>query len=208
MRRFRPRLTYANVVSTLCLFILLGGTAWAVAANSVGTAQLKNGAVTNPKIAANAVGTGKVADHSLFAQDFAPGQVGPRQFDVHVPEDEFLNVPEVNGLRLLAHCKSLNPDNHTGVYLALRAHSSVESVGVSGFGEINGTFHAITAQDEDGYLLVNLVQTSGGGVAANFDVLARNVQSPNKWTHWVIGLYNDGSGHGCGLWGNISPPSN
>jgi hypothetical protein len=26
-RRFRPRLTYANVVSTACLFILLGGGA-------------------------------------------------------------------------------------------------------------------------------------------------------------------------------------
>ena len=74
MRRLRPRLTYANVVSTLCLFILLGGTAWAVAANSVGTTQLKKGAVTNPKLAANAVGTGKVIDHSLFARDLAPGQ--------------------------------------------------------------------------------------------------------------------------------------
>src|SRR2546421_305995 len=29
MRRLRPRLTYANVVSTLCLFILLGGGAYA-----------------------------------------------------------------------------------------------------------------------------------------------------------------------------------
>src|SRR5947209_7153109 len=27
--RFRPRLTYANVISTVCLFVLLGGGAWA-----------------------------------------------------------------------------------------------------------------------------------------------------------------------------------
>ena len=73
LRRLRLRLTYANVVSTLCLFILLGGTAWAVAANSVGTAQLKDGAVTNPKLAVNAVGTGKVIDGSLLARDVKPG---------------------------------------------------------------------------------------------------------------------------------------
>ena len=27
----RKHLTYANVISTLCLFIVLGGTSWAVA---------------------------------------------------------------------------------------------------------------------------------------------------------------------------------
>jgi hypothetical protein len=50
---FRPRLTYSNVVSTICLFLLLGGAAWAapkLAKNSVGTRQLKNGAVTGAKV--------------------------------------------------------------------------------------------------------------------------------------------------------------
>jgi hypothetical protein len=50
----RPHLTYANVVSTICLFLLLGGVAWAadtqLAKNSVGTPQLKNGAVTGAKV--------------------------------------------------------------------------------------------------------------------------------------------------------------
>jgi hypothetical protein len=53
MHRFRPRLTYANVVSTLCLFIVLGGGAYAATqlpSNSVGTPQLKADAVTSPKI--------------------------------------------------------------------------------------------------------------------------------------------------------------
>jgi hypothetical protein len=43
MRRVRDRLTYANVVSTLCLFLLLGGEAYAATQlpkNSVGTKQL------------------------------------------------------------------------------------------------------------------------------------------------------------------------
>lgn len=54
MRALSSKLTYANVISTLCLFLVLGGGA-AVAAgqlgpNSVGTRQLRNAAVTGPKI--------------------------------------------------------------------------------------------------------------------------------------------------------------
>jgi hypothetical protein len=50
----RSHLTYSNIVSTICLFLLLGGVAYAASAlapNSVGTKQLKNGAVTLKKIA-------------------------------------------------------------------------------------------------------------------------------------------------------------
>jgi hypothetical protein len=52
-KALRSSLTYSNVVSTLCLFLLLGGVAYAasqLAPNSVGTKQLKNGAVTLKKI--------------------------------------------------------------------------------------------------------------------------------------------------------------
>ncbi|MFN8215967.1 MAG: hypothetical protein U0R71_05165 [Solirubrobacterales bacterium] len=49
----RPKLTYANVVATLALFLALGGAAYAAATlpkNSVGRAQLKPGAVTSSKV--------------------------------------------------------------------------------------------------------------------------------------------------------------
>ncbi len=69
----RPKLTYANVVATLALFIALGGASYAafkLPKNSVGTKQIKKGAVTGPK----------VKRHSLLADDFKPGQLpaGPR----------------------------------------------------------------------------------------------------------------------------------
>jgi hypothetical protein len=53
----RPRLTYANVTSTLALFIAIGGVSYAatqLGPNTVGTVQLRNHAVTMPKLAASA----------------------------------------------------------------------------------------------------------------------------------------------------------
>jgi len=54
LRGIASRLSYANVVATVALFIALGGGAYAafkVPKNSVGTKQLKNGAVTGAKVA-------------------------------------------------------------------------------------------------------------------------------------------------------------
>ena len=81
--KIRERLTYANVMVTLLAFIVLGGTAWALAKNSVGSKQLKanavhtadidDGAVTSDKLAADAVSTEKVKDGTLEKGDFAAG---------------------------------------------------------------------------------------------------------------------------------------
>lgn len=58
MRRLRGKLTYSNVISTVCLFLLLGGgTAFAASQlgkESVGTNQLKKAAVTPAKLSAAA----------------------------------------------------------------------------------------------------------------------------------------------------------
>jgi|SRR5690349_1763937 len=54
MRFLRGRVTYANAVATVALFVALGGTSYAaitLPAGSVGTKQLKNGAVTKAKLA-------------------------------------------------------------------------------------------------------------------------------------------------------------
>ncbi len=53
MKTLGSKLTYANVMSTLCFFLLLGGGAYAaikLPKNSVGTKQIKNNAVTGAKI--------------------------------------------------------------------------------------------------------------------------------------------------------------
>lgn len=69
MARIRGHLTYANVVATLALFLVLSGGA-AVAASklgkgSVGTKQLRNQAVTTAKLRNGAVTGAKVADGAI-----------------------------------------------------------------------------------------------------------------------------------------------
>jgi hypothetical protein len=86
VKQIRQRLTYANVMSSLAVFLVLGG-ATAFAATKIGanqlkansvktgkivkeavtTSKLKNGSVTTPKLANDAV-TGEKANESTFGQ--------------------------------------------------------------------------------------------------------------------------------------------
>jgi hypothetical protein len=77
----RPKLTYANVMSTLCFFLLLGGGAYAasqLAKNSVGTKQLKNNAVSAAKIKNGAVTQAKISSAAQAALKGATGLQGPK----------------------------------------------------------------------------------------------------------------------------------
>jgi hypothetical protein len=90
VNKIRKRLTYANVMSSIAVFLVLGGaTAFAASSlgrNSVGTKQLKRNSVTAAKIKKNAVTTAKlkngaitgakVKDQSLTGSDINLGTLG------------------------------------------------------------------------------------------------------------------------------------
>ena len=69
MKAIRKRLTYANVMSSIAVFLVLGGGAAFAAKQlgkkSVGTPQLKANAVTTAKIKKNAVTKKKIAKNSI-----------------------------------------------------------------------------------------------------------------------------------------------
>jgi hypothetical protein len=83
----RPKPTYANVVSSLALFVALGGTSYAVARSSVGSAQLR----------ANAVTSVKVKNRSLRANDLSPSArlgIGRGPQGKPGPPGQFIGTPE------------------------------------------------------------------------------------------------------------------
>ena len=78
LSNLRRRITYANVIATMALFVALGGTSVAAVSlkkNSVGPKQIKAGAVKNGELAKGAVTSAKVKDKSLSRRDFKPGQI-------------------------------------------------------------------------------------------------------------------------------------
>jgi hypothetical protein len=96
VHQIRKRLTYANVMSSLAVFLVLGGGA-AYAAKKIGshdlrggsvtTAKIKRNAVTRSKIKAGAISTAKIAaaavtnarlaDGSVSLEKLAPGFIAP-----------------------------------------------------------------------------------------------------------------------------------
>ncbi|HSS05135.1 MAG TPA: hypothetical protein VLK89_08125 [Solirubrobacterales bacterium] len=74
----KPRLTYANVVSTLALFLALGGSA-AYAAGKIQSGDLAAGAVHTSNVFKRAVTSGKLALGAVRSNQIANGAVGSQQ---------------------------------------------------------------------------------------------------------------------------------
>jgi len=135
----RPRLTYANVVSTLALALALGGASALAAsqlgARSVGERQLRPGAVsaekirkdavTAPKIlalavkggklAGGAVGAAKLAGGAVTSEKLANGAVGSEKIAAEAVTGEKVNestlgqVPSAEKANAAAFAEAANP---------------------------------------------------------------------------------------------------
>lgn len=124
MKQIRTRLTYANVMASLAVFLLLGGaSAYAakqqtkkigttqIKASAVTTAKIKNGAVdasklkdaavTAPKIGAGAVGAGNIADGAIGTGKIAGDAVTGDK----VNESTLSEVPSANSANPSAFAK-------------------------------------------------------------------------------------------------------
>jgi hypothetical protein len=88
LSKLRSRLTYANVMATIAVFVALGGSSYAAAHigskqivdNSVRSQDIRNNDVRGKDIRTGTIRSSDVGNGSLLAQDFAPGQLpaGPR----------------------------------------------------------------------------------------------------------------------------------
>jgi hypothetical protein len=79
VKQIRKRLTYANVMSTIAVFLVLGGaTAFAASElgkNTVGSKQIKSNAVTTGKIKKEAVTGGKIKNGTVSSGKIGAGAV-------------------------------------------------------------------------------------------------------------------------------------
>jgi hypothetical protein len=88
MHRLRGKLTYSNVVSTICLVLLVGGgTAYAQTAigkNSVGSAQIKADAVGPAEIQPEAVDSSALKAGAVGTEAISDGSVTPAKLSTQL----------------------------------------------------------------------------------------------------------------------------
>src|SRR5919205_1265844 len=79
--RLRQKLSYANVTATLALFIALGGSSYAalrLPRNSVGSAQIRTGAVHSSEVKNRSLRTADLSPSARRALRGTAGPAGPQ----------------------------------------------------------------------------------------------------------------------------------
>jgi hypothetical protein len=127
MKRFRPRLTYANVIASLALFVALGGSAVAagLAKNSVGPNQLKQGAVTAGKIRKQAVTSGKIAPKAVVAGKLGPNAVLPGNLGAGIISTDKIAASAVTAEKIKNNVVTTNKITNNAVTTQKLAASAV-----------------------------------------------------------------------------------
>ena len=116
IRRLRERLSYANVMATIAVFLALGGTSYALTLprNSVGQPQLKSDSVGRSELRTGAVGSTEIRNRSLRTRDISSqarralkGRQGP-------PGVTFFQSVNSSGGRGVGNASSIVPNQGGG----------------------------------------------------------------------------------------------
>jgi len=75
LKQIRKRLTYANVMSTIAVFLLIGGGAAFAASKKINGGRIKAGTIKAGKLAKEAVKAGKLANNAVIESKIGDGAV-------------------------------------------------------------------------------------------------------------------------------------
>jgi hypothetical protein len=143
----RPRLTYANVMATIAVFIALGGSAYAfhLGKNSVGSKQLKKNAVTTAKVKNEAITAAKVKKGTLTGTQIDVSTLGMVPSAVHATSassanaidqpEPFHEVGTPGEPQFQNGCSNIGGADSTVAFLKDR----------EGFVHLKGQFHCLAA---------------------------------------------------------------
>jgi hypothetical protein len=133
MKRFLPRLTYANAIASLALFIALGGAAVAAGLPkaSVGKAQLKKGAVTSAALANKAVTAGKIGPKAVVAGKLGPNAVLPGNLGPGIIDSTKISASAVTAEKIKNNVVTTNKLNNGAVTSPKLATSAVGTTNIA-----------------------------------------------------------------------------
>ncbi|HKE81806.1 MAG TPA: collagen-like protein [Solirubrobacteraceae bacterium] len=211
MSKLRSKLTYANVMVTIALFLALGGTGYAAATlpkNSVGTTQLRSGAVTSSK----------VKDGSLQATDFKANQLprGPQGASGPQGERGPAGEPGPRGPAAGTAIAPLDlPNNGSGTVADVPGVGRLDALGC---GDLNVDMHFVnTSGASQSWVLTSSFQArlswpadagtlAPGGVLDNghndkWDIVRLSVVGPRSAT-FEVSVTRTAANH-CLFWGHV-----
>ena len=116
MKQIRKRITYANVMSSIAVFLVLGGAS-AYAAKKIGSNEIKGNSITTGKIKKEAVTASKIKNNSVTTPKIANGAVTGAK----------LNLGTVGTVPNAAHATSADNANTVGGQSILRIFGQVPS---------------------------------------------------------------------------------
>jgi hypothetical protein len=179
MKRFLPRLTYANVIASLALFIALGGAAVAAGLpkNSVGPNQIKKGAVTGKAIRKQAVTSGKIAPKAVTAGKLGPNAVLPGNLGAGIISTSKIAASAVTAEKIANNVVTTNKLNNKAVTAAKIAEKGVATGNIAESAVTTGKLAdgAVTAAKLNGEVLNNVNPLkSGQTLRGVFDVGGTN----------------------------------
>jgi hypothetical protein len=173
----RKRLSFANITSVLALFLALSTGSYAaitLPGNSVGSKQLRAGAVTPSKLAARAVTNDKLAANAVRSGNIAAGAVGGAQV---VPGS--LTGADIN-LATLGKVPSAAIADSAAV-------ARVKTV-TGGGTSVAGSVTAATATCDPGLTVVG-----GGAALTDEDTQLVNDSYPSGTAGWTVHVFDSGS---------------
>jgi hypothetical protein len=134
LARLAPRLTFANTVATIALFVSLGGTGYA--ALTITGKDVTNGSLTGIDIRNNSVSSVDIKDGTLLAKDFKAGQlpVGSQGSAVVADMSNFYDRATSDSRFLGATAKAVDADKLDGVDAAALTTRGTTSSKAPGFG--------------------------------------------------------------------------
>ncbi len=129
MRVPHPKLSYANAIATIALFVALGGAAVAAGLpkNSVGTQQLKPGAVATSDLRRNAVTSGKIRRLAVTAGKLGPNAVLPGNLGRGIISTEKISDQAVNAAKVKNGAITTNKLSNGAVTTGKLADAAVTS---------------------------------------------------------------------------------
>ena len=169
MRRLSEKLSYANVIATIALFVALGGTSYAalkLPRNSVGATQIAAGAVRSAEIKDRSVGLrdiSKGARTSLRGQRGLAGSPGP-QGSAGPPAARFFAAVSSAGALLRGNATSGGSAGGIGSYVVAFSQSTSACVYSATLGTTDATSTVpgrVIVRDDGGRVGVQTFDAAG-----------------------------------------------